>query len=151
MRDESGMTEGIDADRGEQAASPGNVAMQPTASAGVGSPAVGVAAATCEVLGAETPAGRAGAVLGLRHYYGYQLVSEVGLTSAIWVLYLRERGMSLGEIGLAEAVFHLAPITLELPTGSLADVLGQKWSLAIGDEGILPRARGEQEQGRTLA
>ncbi len=68
----------------------------------------------------------------LRRYVGYQLIAEISLTSAIWVLYLRDRGLSYGEIGLAESVFHLAPITLELPTGSLADVVGRKWSLAIG-------------------
>ena len=42
------------------------------------------------------------------------------------------RGFSLSEIGLAEACFHLAPVTLELPSGSFADVLGRKWSLAAG-------------------
>jgi MFS family permease len=68
----------------------------------------------------------------LRRYVGYSLVSSIGLTNAIWVIYLKERGLSLGEIGVAEAFFHLAPITLELPTGSLADVFGRKWSLAVG-------------------
>jgi MFS family permease len=45
---------------------------------------------------------------------------------------LQDRGLSLGQIGLAESVFHLAPLTLELPTGSLADTFGRKWSLAVG-------------------
>ncbi len=68
----------------------------------------------------------------LRRYYGFQLLSEVNLTGGIWILFLQDRGFSLGQIGLAEALFHLAPITLELPTGSLADTVGRKWSLAIG-------------------
>ncbi len=68
----------------------------------------------------------------IRRFVGYQLLTEVSLTGGIWILYLQDRGLSLGEIGLAESVFHLAPLTLELPTGSLADTLGRKWSLAIG-------------------
>ena len=98
----------------------------------VGSAVGGVPAAAVvgEVCGEA--AGAVGAAPGLGRFFGYQLVSEVSLTGGIWVLYLRDRGLSLGEIGLAEAVFHLAPVTLELPTGSMADVLGRKWSLAIG-------------------
>jgi len=68
----------------------------------------------------------------LRRYIGYQLVSSFRVTGAIWVIFLADRGLSLGEIGLAEAAFHLAPVTLELPTGSLADLFGRKWSLAMG-------------------
>ena len=68
----------------------------------------------------------------LRRYIGYQLVSSFRLTGAIWVIFLADRGLSLGEIGLAEAAFHLAPVALEFPTGSLADLFGRKWSLAMG-------------------
>ena len=67
----------------------------------------------------------------LIRFYGYQLVAEISLTGGIWILYLQHLGLSLTQIGIAEAVFHLAPITLELPSGSLADVFGRKWSLAI--------------------
>lgn len=69
--------------------------------------------------------------VSLTRFYGYQLVAEISLTGGIWILYLQHLGLSLTQIGLAEAVFHLAPITLELPSGSLADVFGRKWSLAI--------------------
>ncbi len=68
----------------------------------------------------------------IRRFVGYQLLTEVSLTGGIWILYLQDRGLSLGQIGLAESVFHLAPLTLELPTGSFADTFGRKWSLAIG-------------------
>jgi MFS family permease len=64
--------------------------------------------------------------------YAVALLAEVSLLDAIWIIYLRDRGLSLAQIGAAEAAFHLAPLTLELPTGSLADVLGRKWSLALG-------------------
>ena len=68
----------------------------------------------------------------LRRYVVYQVVASVRFTGAIWVIFLADRGLSIGQIGLAEACFHLAPLTLELPTGSLADIVGRKWSLAIG-------------------
>jgi MFS family permease len=64
--------------------------------------------------------------------YSVFLLAQVSLTDAIWIIYLRDRGLSLTEVGFAEAAFHLAPLTMELPTGSLADVLGRKWSLALG-------------------
>src|SRR5690606_22937572 len=67
----------------------------------------------------------------LVRFYGFQLVAEIGLTGGTWILYLQHLGLSLTQIGIAEAVFHLAPSTLELPSGSLADVFGRKWSLAL--------------------
>jgi MFS family permease len=69
---------------------------------------------------------------GLRRFVAYQVVAEFYFTGAIWILYLQHRGFSLAEIGLAESVFHLAPVALELPSGSVADVLGRKWSLVGG-------------------
>jgi MFS family permease len=69
---------------------------------------------------------------GLARFYAFQVVSELTFTSSIWIIFLQARGFSLSEIGLAESFFHLAPVTLELPSGSFADVLGRKWSLAVG-------------------
>lgn len=69
---------------------------------------------------------------GLARYYAYSLSSNIDLSGGIWILYLQDRGVSIAQIGLAEACFHLAPVTLELPSGSIADVLGRKWSLMIG-------------------
>ncbi len=45
-------------------------------------------------------------------FIAYHLFSSVGFTSAIWILYLQHRGYSLTQIGIGEAVFHLAPIWL---------------------------------------
>jgi MFS family permease len=50
---------------------------------------------------------------------------------AVWILYLQHRGYSLAQIGLAEAAFHLAPILLEIPSGSFADLVGRRWSLVV--------------------
>lgn len=82
--------------------------------------------------GTGTPPPDRPAPRGLGRYYAYQVVADVNLAGGIWILYLQDRGLSLAQIGLAEACFHLAPVTLELPSGSVADVLGRKWSLAIG-------------------
>jgi MFS family permease len=66
----------------------------------------------------------------LRRFYAYRLLSEAQFASAIWIIFLRSRGFSLTEIGFAESAFHLAPVLLELPSGSVADLVGRRWSLA---------------------
>ena len=71
---------------------------------------------------------------GWRHlarFYAYHLTAQAGFTGAIWMLFLQHRGYSLAEIGLAEAVFHAAPILLEVPSGSFADLIGRRWSLVV--------------------
>lgn len=68
----------------------------------------------------------------LRRFYAFQVINDFAFTSSIWIVFLLHRGFSLAEIGLAEAFFHLAPVTLELPSGSLADTFGRKWSMALG-------------------
>lgn len=68
----------------------------------------------------------------LRRFYVFQVINDFSFTASIWIIFLQGRGFSLAEIGLAESFFHLAPVTLELPSGSFADVLGRKWSMAAG-------------------
>jgi MFS family permease len=68
----------------------------------------------------------------IRRFYAYQLITETQFTGGIWILYLSSRGFSLGQIGLSESFFHLAPVLLEIPSGSFADLVGRRWSLAIG-------------------
>ena len=68
----------------------------------------------------------------LRRFYVFQIVNEFNFVSAIWIVFLQSRGFTLSQIGLAESFFHLAPVTLELPSGSIADILGRKWSMAMG-------------------
>jgi MFS family permease len=68
----------------------------------------------------------------LRRYYVFQTINDFSFTAGIWIIFLQSKGFSLAEIGLAESAFHLAPITLELPSGSFADVLGRKWSMTAG-------------------
>ena len=78
---------------------------------------------------AAPPASGAGHVW---RFYAFQLTAEARFDSAIWIIYLQSRGYSLAEIGLAESAFHLAHVLLELPSGSFADLVGRRWSLAAG-------------------
>jgi MFS family permease len=71
-------------------------------------------------------------VSSIRRFYLFTLITRTEFTGGIWILYLKSRGLSLTEIGLSEAAFHLAPVLLELPSGSFADLVGRRWSLAIG-------------------
>jgi hypothetical protein len=50
----------------------------------------------------------------------------VGLTTPITVLLAQARGLTLGEIGVLFTVHGVLVVTLELPTGGLADVLGRR-------------------------
>jgi MFS transporter, DHA1 family, multidrug resistance protein len=61
-------------------------------------------------------------------------VNQLGFGSIIPVvpLYAQSFGVSQSLIGLTIAVYGLARFAASVPTGWLADMLGRKWSLAIG-------------------
>lgn len=61
-------------------------------------------------------------------------VSALGsfsLGGASWVVLLSARGFSMLEIGVAEGVFHIASLILEVPSGALADVYGRKRAMML--------------------
>ena len=64
-------------------------------------------------------------------FIAFQLLTIGSFTGSIWVLWLLHRGYSLGQIGIAEACYHIAKVALEVPTGAFADTIGRKWSLVI--------------------
>lgn len=64
--------------------------------------------------------------------YVYSFLMQLNITSAIWVLYLAFKGMSLVEIGMLESIFHITSLLFELPTGAIADVYGKKFSVVTG-------------------
>ncbi len=68
----------------------------------------------------------------VRRFFLFQISTEMRFESAIWIIFLQSRGLSLAEVGLAESAFHLAPLLIELPSGSFADLVGRRWSLATG-------------------
>ena len=67
----------------------------------------------------------------LRILCALALVGRFGLAGPIWVVLLAGRGLSLGEIGLAEGFFHLVSFCCEVPSGMLADFIGRKRTLAL--------------------
>ena len=56
----------------------------------------------------------------------YQLFRGVDFAGAIWVPFLLERGFSLPQVGLIEAVLHVGMLGAQIPTGALADTLGRR-------------------------
>lgn len=56
----------------------------------------------------------------------------VGLTVPVMVLLTQARGLSLAEVGLLFTVFGVIVISLELPTGGLADVIGRRPVILAG-------------------
>jgi len=64
--------------------------------------------------------------------YIYTFLESFNITSGVWMLYLAYKGLSLFEIGLMEAIFHITSFTMEIPTGIIADLLGRKTSRVLG-------------------
>ncbi|HVO78014.1 MAG TPA: MFS transporter, partial [Methanomassiliicoccales archaeon] len=50
----------------------------------------------------------------------------VGILTPVLILLIMDKGLSLGEAGIALAVYSATTIVLELPTGGLADSIGRK-------------------------
>lgn len=64
--------------------------------------------------------------------YVYNFFLQLNITSAIWVLYLAFKGMSLIEIGILESIYHITGLLFELPTGAIADLRGRKFCVVLG-------------------
>ena len=64
--------------------------------------------------------------------YIYNFFLQFNITSAIWVLYLAFKGMSLVEIGILESIYHITSLCLEIPSGALADLRGRKFCVVLG-------------------
>lgn len=64
--------------------------------------------------------------------YIYRFLSCFDITSAIWVLYLGYKGMSLTQIGILESIFHITGFISEIPTGAMADLIGRKRIIVLG-------------------
>src|SRR4051794_39115209 len=56
----------------------------------------------------------------------YQLFRGVDFAGPIWAVFLLDRGFSLPEIGVIEAVLHVGMLAARIPTGALADTLGRR-------------------------
>ncbi|MFK5883702.1 MAG: MFS transporter [Candidatus Izemoplasma sp.] len=63
--------------------------------------------------------------------YLYTFIKNVNVTHGLWLLFLAFKGFSLFEIGIFEGVFHLTSLTMEVPTGLIADIYGRKLSRVL--------------------
>ena len=65
--------------------------------------------------------------------YLHTLVRNINFTQSFWLLFLLVvKDFSLFEVGLLEMVFHLTSLSMEVPTGVVADVFGRKISRLLG-------------------
>jgi len=64
--------------------------------------------------------------------YIFRFVSNFDFASAVWVLYLGYKGMSLLEIGILEGTFRVVSFLSEVPSGAAADLWGRKRVLLYG-------------------
>jgi len=65
-------------------------------------------------------------------YYAYRATNSAGLYLPIAIYFLVDRGYSNGFVLFSYAVFSLATVAAEIPTGYLGDLVGRRGSLAIG-------------------
>lgn len=63
--------------------------------------------------------------------YRYSFLQFFGVT-ALWVLYLSQKGFSPVQIGVMEGIFHVTSFICEVPSGGAADRFGYKKILAFG-------------------
>ncbi|MEE1087217.1 MAG: MFS transporter [Schaedlerella sp.] len=74
----------------------------------------------------------------IQSIYLYDAVISFRIVDAVWVLFLLDRGYSLVQVGIGEAVFHVTSMICEVPSGMAADLFGRKKTLALaGTAGVL--------------
>lgn len=64
--------------------------------------------------------------------YIFSFCRDFDVSSAVWVLYMGYRGLSLWQIGIVEGIFHMASFLFEVPSGALADLAGRKRVMILG-------------------
>jgi len=68
----------------------------------------------------------------IRLSYLFELSMNLNFMQVLWVSYLFYKGLSLWEIGLVEGIFHIVSLSMEVPTGLIADRYGRKLSRILG-------------------
>lgn len=68
----------------------------------------------------------------VRRNYMFTLLNSFDLTNGVWMLFLAYKGLNLFQIGIMEAIYHLASFTMEVPTGIIADLYGRRTSRILG-------------------
>ncbi len=73
----------------------------------------------------------------LHIYSAFFVLAGFVLNRGVFLLFLAEKGMSVTEIALYQALFNIATVVLELPTGLIGDFFGKKFSIG-GAAAFLP-------------
>lgn len=68
----------------------------------------------------------------LHVYSAFFVLSGFVLNRGVFLLFLAEKGMSVTEIALYQALFNIVTVVLELPTGLIGDFFGKKFSIQVG-------------------
>ncbi|MBA4179945.1 MAG: hypothetical protein C0506_05085 [Anaerolinea sp.] len=69
----------------------------------------------------------------VRLLYAYWFMRDFQLWIPVWIVFLTiEKGFSLTQVTLAEGLFLVGVICLEVPTGAVADKWGRSRSMALG-------------------
>ncbi|KGX90270.1 MFS transporter [Pontibacillus marinus] len=69
--------------------------------------------------------------------YLYVFIAQLAFDRALWVIYLSDSGLSMGQIGIIEAIMHLSVVLFEVPTGMISDLYGRKVSILLGNVTML--------------
>ncbi|WP_010022956.1 MFS transporter [Fructilactobacillus fructivorans] len=68
----------------------------------------------------------------IRKMYTYAFFSNLTFELVIWMLYLKHMGWSVGQIAMLQLVINIVQVVCELPSGIIADWLGYKTTLILG-------------------
>ncbi len=68
----------------------------------------------------------------IKRQYTFVVLSNLGFTRGVWMIFLAARGLSLIELGLLESIFHVTSLLMEVPTGAIADIYGRRVSRILG-------------------
>jgi MFS family permease len=71
----------------------------------------------------------------LRALNVFTATSRLWFDGGLWVVYWQQRGLSLFEIGLLEALLHFVCVLSDVPIGIFADRYG--WKLSLGLSALL--------------
>lgn len=63
----------------------------------------------------------------LHIYSAFFVLAGFVLNRGVFLLFLAEKGMSVTQIALYQALFNIATVVLELPTGLVGDFFGKKF------------------------
>ncbi|WP_206739392.1 MFS transporter [Streptomyces sp. L2] len=67
-----------------------------------------------------------------RPFYGYAVLANSLFQRGVFVLFLQQRGFSAAQIALLQTLLYLVSGVAELPTGVIADRIGRRASIVIG-------------------